>query len=155
LLFGPTGAGKTGFIDNALGNLSNILPSLTGVVLDVTGGYEGYTDYRAPYPLNVVRELNPAILPRVFGEVFRIDGDENATTPTMAQNLETPIWLPGMESPPEDSDASKCLRNPGIIAMAKATVEGVIQVSLVESVCALIRRLNLVGIGWLIRKPTQ
>lgn len=35
------------------------------------------------------------------------------------------------------------------------TVEGVIRVSLVESVYALIRRLNLVGIGWLIRRPTQ
>jgi hypothetical protein len=47
-------SGKTGFIDNALSNLSNILPSLTVVVLDVTGGYEGYTDYHAPYPLNIV-----------------------------------------------------------------------------------------------------
>jgi hypothetical protein len=155
VLFGPTEAGKTGFIDNTLSNLSNILPSFTVVVLDVTGGYEGYTDYHAPYPLNVVRELNPAILPRVLGEVLRIDGDESATTPTMAQNLETPSWLLGMESPPQVFDASKYLRNLGLIAMAKATVEGVIQVSLVESVYALIRRLNLVGIGWLIRRPTQ
>ncbi len=35
VLFGPTGAGKTGFIDNALSNLSNILPSHMVVVLDV------------------------------------------------------------------------------------------------------------------------
>jgi Domain of unknown function DUF87. len=76
VVFGPTGAGKTRFIDNALSNLGDILPSHTVVVLDVTGGYEGYTDYHAPYPLNVVRELNPVILPRVLGEVFRIDGDE-------------------------------------------------------------------------------
>jgi hypothetical protein len=93
VLFGPTGAGKTGFIDNALSNLNNILPSLTVVVLNVTDGYEGYADYQAPYPLNVVRELNPAILPRVLGEVFRIDSDESATTPTIAQNLETSSWL--------------------------------------------------------------
>jgi hypothetical protein len=38
----------------------------------VTDGYESYTDYQAPYPLNSVRELNPVILPRVLGEVFRI-----------------------------------------------------------------------------------
>ncbi len=77
------------------------------------------------------------------------------STPTMAQNLETLTWLLGMESPPQDYDASKYLGNLGLIAMAKATVEGVIQVSLVEFVYALIRRLNLVGIGWLIRRPTQ
>jgi hypothetical protein len=53
----------------------------------VTDGYEGCADYQAPYPLNAVRELNPVILPRVLGEVFRIDGDENAITPRMAQNL--------------------------------------------------------------------
>jgi hypothetical protein len=87
VLFRPTGAGKTGFIDNALSNLSNILPSLTVVVLDVTDGYEDYTDYHASYPLNVVRELNPAIQPRVLGEVFRINSDENAITLTVAQSL--------------------------------------------------------------------
>ena len=79
-------AGKTRFIDNALSNLGNILPSRTVVVLNVTDGYEGYADYQVPYPLNAVRELNPVILPRVLGEVFRIDGDENAITPRMAQS---------------------------------------------------------------------
>jgi hypothetical protein len=59
----------------------------------VTDGYEGYADYQAPYPLNAVRELNPVILPRVLGEVFRIDSDENAITPRMAQNLRR--WPPG------------------------------------------------------------
>ena len=157
VVFGPTGAGKTRFIDNALSNLGNILPSHTVVVLDVTGGYEGYTDYHAPYPLNVVRELNPVILPRVLGEVFRIDGDENAITPTMAQNLETlASWLLGMEPPPQGFDASKYPRNlGGLIAMAKAAVnEGVIQGNLVESVYALIRRLNLVR-HWMVDSETH
>ncbi|MFZ8839781.1 MAG: hypothetical protein ACO2PM_12915 [Pyrobaculum sp.] len=86
-------AGKTTFIDNALGNLGNTLPSRTVVVRNVTDGYEGYADYQAPYPLSAVRELNPVILPRVLGEVFRIDSDENAITPTMAQSLRR--WPPG------------------------------------------------------------
>jgi hypothetical protein len=100
----------------------------------VTDGYEGYADYQAPYPLNAVRELNPVILPRVLGEVFRIDSDD----------------------PPQGFDASKYPKNLGLIAMARAMVNGsVIQGSLVEPVYALIRRLNLVGIGRSIRRPIQ
>ncbi len=87
-------AGKTRFIDNALSNLGNILPSHMVVVLNVTDGYESYTDYQAPYPLNAVRELNPVILPRVLGEVFRIDSDENAITPRMAQSLKPGLLVP-------------------------------------------------------------
>jgi len=63
------------------------------VVLNVTDGYESYTDYQAPYLLNSVMELNPVIRPRVLSEVFRIDSDENAITPRMAQSPRR--WSPG------------------------------------------------------------
>jgi hypothetical protein len=65
-------------------------------------------------------------------------------------------WFLGVEPPPQGFDASKYPKNLGLIAMARVMVNGgVIQGSLVDPVYALIRRLNLVGIGRSIRRPIQ
>jgi len=154
VIVGPSGAGKTRFLLNALPHID---PNYTVFVLDVTGGYEGYTDYHAPYPLNVVTELSPVILPSVLAEVFEIAGEEGAITPTMARNLELLIsWLLGIEEPPQGLDVSKYPKNlSGLIKLAEdAANMGVIQGNLVESVMALIRRLNLVR-HWMVDSETH
>jgi hypothetical protein len=151
---GATGAGKSMFIKNALRYID---PGHTVVVLDVTGGYEGYTDYYAPYPLNVVNELNPVVLPSVLAEVFEIAGEEGAITPTMARNLELlTMWLLGLETPPQGLDVSKYPRNlSGLIKLAEDAVNvGVIQGNLIESIYALNRRLNLVR-HWMVDYETH
>jgi len=151
---GATGAGKSTFIKNALPYID---PNYTVFVLDVTGGYEGYTDYHAPYPLNVVNELNPVILPSVLAETFEIAGEEGAITPTMARNLELlAMWLLGLEAPPQGLDVSKYPRTlGGMIKLAEDAVNvGAIQGNLIESIYALIRRLNLVR-HWMVDSETH
>jgi len=153
-VYGPTGAGKTKLIENAL---RRGVPTHGIVVLDIAGNYEGYTDYYAPYPLNVVGELSPVVLPSVLAEVFEIAGEVNAITPTMARNLEVlAAWLLGLQPPPQGLDVSRYPRTlGGLIKLAEDAVNvGVIQGNLVESVYALIRRLSMVG-HWMVDYETH
>jgi len=157
IIFGPTGAGKTSLVKNALVHLRECLgDDFSVVVFDITGNYEGYTDYHAPYPLNVL-ELPPDTLVDVVEEVYQIAGKPQAITPTMAQNLETFLaWLLGVEPPPQGFDASRFPKTlGGLIGLARAAVsEGVIQGNLVESVMALVRRLNQLR-HWLVDSETH
>jgi len=63
VVFGPIGAGKSSLMRNALQCLPEDYAALVPDVVGGVEGYEGYTDYYAPYPINVVGELSPVILP--------------------------------------------------------------------------------------------
>mgnify|MGYP001770754971 CR=1 FL=1 len=67
LVFGAVGTGKTTLIKNAL---MNVPSDYAVVVFDITGSYEGYTDYHAPYPLNPLNHLNAVEVLDVLGEVL-------------------------------------------------------------------------------------
>ena len=69
VIFGSIGTGKTTLIKNAL---MNIPSDYAVVVFDITGSYEGYTDYHAPYPLNPLNFINEHRALNVIEEVERI-----------------------------------------------------------------------------------
>ncbi|PLC64010.1 hypothetical protein B7L68_05635 [Thermoproteus sp. CP80] len=157
VVFGPIGAGKSSLMKNALQCLPEDYAALVPDVVGGVEGYEGYTDYYAPYPINVVAELSPVILPSVLAETFEIAGEVNAITPTMARNLEVlAAWLLGLQPPPQGLDVSKYPRNlGGLIKLAEDAVNvGVIQGNLIESIYALIRRLSMVR-HWMVDYETH
>ena len=154
VVIGPIGAGKSSLMRNALQCLPEDYAALVPDVVGGVEGYESYTDYYAPYPINVVGELSPVVLPSVLAETFEIAGEVNAITPTMARNLEIPAaWLLGLQPPPQGLDVSKYPRNlGGLIKLAEDAVNvGVIQGNLVESVYALVRRLSMVR-HWMVEE---
>jgi len=68
-IIGPSGSVKSVAVKSALKNLPS---RYLAIVLDTHGEYGGYTDYHAPYPINVVEAQPPGSIVSMVEESIRL-----------------------------------------------------------------------------------
>jgi hypothetical protein len=154
VVYGAMGTGKTTLMRSCL---RKVPPGYSALVFDVGGGYEGFTDYHALYPINPV-ELVPHALHSVVDEVLKIAGVSEALSSPMIYNaIRCMTWLtnsPGPFGPPQSFDTRRFSRDfTGLFRLCGALVEeGVVASDDANSIKALLRRLFDMH-HWAINSP--